>query len=286
MRILLPIIKKSIIIDRFSIPFRVYGNKGPNLVCLNGAQQSMAMWHSFVSHFSHEYKIVLFDFPCLGKARILRGQKNLSLDEQVDILNGVISAAQLNSNTTICTASWGGVIALAFAAKYPEALKRLVLGSIGTRPNRKMVDTIQKGLSINTRNRLEMANVLIDSFGQKLPRKIKEKIENQFCTMSEESLQAFSDHGLFVISADNLTDLVELRKIKAETLILRGEYDTIIDLDDVHFLASKIPNCKVKIIPGVGHFMHLETDNIFDIYREAIEGKYFETALEANKNKF
>ena len=260
----------------------MYGNTGPTIVCLNGAQQSMAMWHSFVSFFFREYRIILFDFPGLGKARILNGPKILSLDEQVDILNGVIRAAQFN-NTTICTASWGGVIALAFAAKYPQAVKRLVLGSIGTRPNQKMVETIQKGISINTKNRLEMANVLIDSFGQKLPRKIKEKIANQFRTMREESLQAFSDHGLFVISAKNLTDLVELSKIKAETSILRGEHDTIIDLEDVHSLASKIPNCKVKIIPDVGHFMHLETDNIFDIYRDAIEGKYFETAFEVNR---
>jgi len=276
MKISPPVLKKEVTIGRFAIPFRVYGNSDSHLVCLNGVQQSMAMWHSFVSIFSKQYKIVLFDFPGKGKARVLKGPRNVSLDEQILILDGVIQAAQLNSNTTICTASWGGVVALAFAAQHPDAVTRLILGSIGIKPNRRMVETIQKGLSIDTNNRLEMAEVLIKSFGQKLPQRIKKKIITQFRTMSEEGLRAFSEHGLFVLSAKNLEDLVDLKKIKAETLILRGEDDAIIDLEDVYFLASELARCKVKIIKDVGHFMHLETEDTFDVYHDALEGKYFQ----------
>jgi pimeloyl-ACP methyl ester carboxylesterase len=237
----------------------------------------MAMWHSFVSSFSREYRIVLFDFPGLGKAPVLKGPSSLSLDEQIRILDGVMQAAQLNSNTIFCTASWGGVIALAYAAKHPKAIKRLVLGSIGTKPNKKMIETIKKGLSIDTKNRLEMADVLIESFGQKLPLKIKNKISKQFSNMSEEALLSFSQHGTSGLSAKNLTELVDLNSIETETLILRGEHDAIIDLDDVYFLSSKIPNSKVKVIKDIGHFMHLETEGIFDVYRDALAGRCFES---------
>jgi hypothetical protein len=52
--------------------------------------QSMAMWYSFVCRFSHRFRIVLFDFPNQGTGRVVEGPADLSLDEQVDILNAVI----------------------------------------------------------------------------------------------------------------------------------------------------------------------------------------------------
>ncbi|MBN1869375.1 MAG: alpha/beta hydrolase [Candidatus Omnitrophica bacterium] len=271
-----PILKRAIKVSRFYIPLRIYGNKGPYIICVNGVQQSMAMWHSFVSRFSNEYQIALFDFPGHGKAHVVSGPQKLSLDEQVDILQAVIESTRFDSTTTISTASWGGVVALAFAVRYPNAIKRLVLGSIGTRPNQRMIDTIQQGLIIDTDDRAKMAGVLIQSFGQNLPEKIKKVITSQFRLMSKNELKTFSEHGLFVISTKDLTKLIDVRKIKADTIILRGEFDTIIDPEDVRFLASQIPRCIVRTVQGVGHFMHLESDSIFHVYGDCLSGKYSE----------
>ncbi|MCK5179762.1 MAG: alpha/beta hydrolase [Candidatus Omnitrophica bacterium] len=283
MKIARPIYKRKIEFGRFSIPIRVYGNKGPHLVCVNGVQQSMAMWQNVVTRFSSEYRIALFDFPGQGKAQFISGPQKLSLNEQVDILHEVIKSAEFDNKTTLSTASWGGVVALAFAARYPRMIKQLVLGSIGTQPNKRMVETIRKGLSIDTDNRAEMAEVLIQSFGQNLPVKIKKDITAQFHSMSKDSLKTFSEHGLNVLSMKNLTDLIDLKKIEADTVILKGEHDTIIDSQDVHFLASKIPNCIVKIVKDIGHFMHLETNNIFAVYSDAFAGKYFEPAEKGSR---
>ena len=56
-------IKAVLRTGRFEIPYRVYGHDGPHLICLNGIQQSMAMWQGFVSRFAADYRIVLFTFP-------------------------------------------------------------------------------------------------------------------------------------------------------------------------------------------------------------------------------
>ncbi|MFH1442203.1 MAG: alpha/beta hydrolase [Candidatus Omnitrophota bacterium] len=266
-------IKKEITIGRFVIPFRVYGNQGPYLICLNGVQQSMAMWHSVARRFSSSYRIVLFDLPGQGKGRVLTGDPYLSLDEQVNIVYNLIENSQFDDDITLCTASWGGIIALVFAVKYPLLVRRLILAGIGTKPNPKMIETIQKGLSIDTKNRGEIAEILIESFGQNLPEVIKKKIMSQFHNMSEENLRGFYNHGVFILSADSLSNLVDLQKIQAETFIIRGEMDTIIDSEDVCSLASKIPNCKIKIIKGAGHFLHLEREDIFDVYQDILEGR-------------
>jgi len=263
-------VKDVLTVGRFLIPYRIYENKGPQFICVNGVQQSMAMWQSLVARFSNNYRIVLFDFPNQGKAKILTGASDVSLDEQIEILAAVIDKTSINQDATVCAASWGGVIAIAFAEQYPDRVKRLILASLGTKPNKKMIETIKEGSSLNMKNRDQMAHILIKSFGETLPQRIKQNIVNQFRAMKEENVQSFYEHGLFVISSKNLSDIVNLQAIKARTILLNGENDTIIDLDDVKFLASQIPDCDLKIIKGVGHFLHMENEKVLDIYEEIL----------------
>lgn len=265
-----PTIKNSLHVGRFLIPYRIYENKGQQIICVNGVQQSMAMWLTFVARFRQDYKIVLFDFPNQGKGEILSGPSPVSLDEQVDILVAMMDKAGLNRDATLCAASWGGVIAVAFAAKYPHRVKRLILASLGTKPNKRMVETIKKGAGLHINNREQMAHTLIKSFGESLPVKMKKSIIDQFRTMKEVNLQAFYEHGLFVIESKQLGEIVNLGAIKEKTILLNGENDTIIDLDDVRFLASQIPDCELRIIKGVGHFLHMENEKVMDVYAEIL----------------
>ena len=264
------IVKGTIALKRFSIPYRIYESDGPHIICLNGVQQSMAMWHTFVEHYSAHYRIVLFDFPNQGKGKVSAGPKLVTLDEQVDILREVIKATGTNNSVSLCSASWGGIIAMAFAAKHPGQVKQLCLASLGTKANETMVETIKQGLAVDPKNRQKMADILIDSFGQNLPENIKNKIIGQFQSMSQENLDAFYEHGLAVLSAKKIDDLIKLSDIREKTFLIYGEKDTIIDLDDVKFLCSQIPHCEVKTIKGAGHFLHMEELNILDIYADIL----------------
>jgi len=220
-------VKGKIEIGRFIVPYRVYENDGPHLICLNGVQQSMAMWQSFIRHFSNSYRIVLFDFPDQGKGRILSGPIFISLDEQVEILREVIRAAGVRTNSTICTASWGGIVAVAFASKYQHAVKRLVLASMGTKANHNMMETIKNGIQVNMGDREKMAQMLIESFGQQLPERIRNKILTQFRTMSKENIRAFYEHGLFVLSTKKIGNLVNLEAIKAKTILINDPENSV-----------------------------------------------------------
>lgn len=233
----------------------------------------MAMWHTFVNRFSRHYRIVLFDFPNQGKAKINSGPEQVTFEEQVQILSAVVDETGINSDATMSAASWGGVIAVAYAAKFPDRVKKLVLASLGTRPNKKMIEVIKQGASIDISNRDAMADVIIKSFGKDLPPRIKLAIISQFRTMSEENIRSFYEHGLFVISSKRLSELVNLKEIKAQTILLNGERDTIIDLDDAKFLATQIPNCELKIIKDVGHFLHMEREDVMDIYEKILSSE-------------
>ncbi|MFA5157144.1 MAG: alpha/beta hydrolase [Candidatus Omnitrophota bacterium] len=264
------IVKGTIEFGRFTIPYRIYENEGPHIICLNGVQQSMAMWHTFVLRYAPHYRVVLFDFPNQGKGKVVSGPTFVTLDEQVDILREVIRSTGINRNVTICSASWGGIIAMAFASRHHNEAKQLCLASLGTKANDQMVKTIKEGFKIDPQNRQKMADILIESFGKNLPENIKNKIVSQFHAMSEENLRAFYEHGLFVISTKKLGDLINLANIKAKTFLIYGEKDTIIDLEDVKFLASQIPQCEVRVVKGAGHFLHMEQEDIFDVYEDIL----------------
>jgi pimeloyl-ACP methyl ester carboxylesterase len=264
------IVKGTIDMDRFRIPYRIYENEGPHIICLNGVQQSMAMWHSLVEYYSPYYRIVLFDFPNQGKGKVLSGATLVTLDEQVDILREVMRATGTNNGVSLCTASWGGIVAMAFAARHAGQVKQLCLASLGTKANDLMVETIKKGFAVDPKNREKMADILIESFGGNLPENIKNKIVGQFNSMSQEHLDAFYEHGSAVVSKKKLGDLVKFSDIREKTFLIYGEKDTIIDLADVKFLSSQIPNCEVRVIKGAGHFLHMERVDIFDIYADIL----------------
>ena len=159
---------------------------------------------------------------------------------------------------------------MVYAERYPHMVKRLILGSLTTKANDHMLETIQAGIQLDTSDRGEIAENLINSMGQKLPEVIKRRITRQFATMSEVQLRAFFEHGLFIIGEKNLKDVVNFNEIQTETILLNGNNDTIIDLDDVKHLASQLPNCRMEIVQDVGHFLHLESDDVLDFYQRIL----------------
>ncbi len=264
----LPKSKGKIHFNRFNIPYRIYG-QGDDIICLNGVQQSSAMWLSFLKYFGSDYRITLFDFPHQGKAEVKKGINSVSLDEQVDILHKVVDELEIKA-PTICSASWGGVVALAFALKFPQEVKRLILASIGLKPNQKMRSAILEGTAIEDSQRQKMADVLINSFGNGLPERVKKQIITQFKSMSEDRVKAFSEHGLSVLFKGSLEKVLPLSKIKTPITIIYGAEDMIIDYEDADKLAKKLPDAQIKVIDKVGHFLHLEDENILKFYEQIL----------------
>jgi len=262
--------KNIINIDRFQIPYRIYGEGSEVLVCINGIQQSMAIWLDFVQRFSSKYKILLFDFPNQGKGRVMLGSSDLSLSEQVEILNEFLTAAGFEEELTLCSASWGGVVAASFTIRYPHRTKKLILAGLGTKPNQRMIEIITIGMKLPIENRQEIAETFIKSFVQDLPLYVKTSIVRQFERMEPEALDSFYQHGSLILSSEPLGKVIDLKSISCKTILLRGEHDTIIDPEDLDLLAAEIPGAEIRTIRGAGHFLHLENDKLMDTYEDIL----------------
>jgi len=52
----------------------------------------MASWHAAVLKFSGSYRILLYDAPGQARGSILSGSAAVNIDEQVEVLRGLIHA--------------------------------------------------------------------------------------------------------------------------------------------------------------------------------------------------
>jgi len=255
-------------VGRFLIPYRLFGQGSRFLVCVNGAQQSMAAWRPVVTYFSRDYRLLLFDFPGQGRAQIISGSAVVALDEQVEVLHQVLSAQNAPEKSIVAGASWGGIVVAVFASRFPHLVDKIILASFGIRVNEKLVQAIREGQQLNgTATGEQVAGVIIKYFGQHLNDAFKQKMYDQFKNIKKEHLENFRAHGQLLETAKHINEVVDLHSIKAQTLIINGEMDTVMDLDDITLAAAQIANCVVKIVPGVGHFLHNESDDVLSIYR-------------------
>jgi len=236
---------------------------------VNGAQQTMAAWRPVVTYFSRDYRLLLFDFPGQGRAQIISGSAVVALDEQVEVLHQVLSAQNAPEKSIVAGASWGGVVVAAFASRFPHLVDKIILASFGIRVNEKLVQAIREGQQLNgTATGEQVADVIIKYFGQHLNDTFKKRMYDQFKNIKKEHLENFHAHGQLLKTTKHINEVVDLHSIKAQTLIINGEMDTVMDFDDITLAAAQIENCMVKIVPGVGHFLHNESDDVLSIYRD------------------
>jgi len=264
------IVKGELAIGRFLVPYRIYGESEKHIVCISGAKQTMAAWRSFVSHFIADYSIVVFDLPGQGRATILSGEPGISFDEQIEVLHTVVLETTPNDNSTIlAAASWGTIIAAALAARYPDLIDKMILGSFGAKPSKAVISVIREGQGLFDGDKSdEIAPLMIQKFGQQIPDSHKKQMILQFKGMSREDLLSFYEHCKFVEQATDIEEFVTLGNISASTFIAIGEFDAIIDISDIEEASTRIPNCEFKMIPGAGHFLHWEEPSILNYYSE------------------
>lgn len=260
--------------DRFIVPYRIYGDGPDTLLCVSGAKQTMSAWRSVVSCFFKEYRVVVFDMPGQGRSEIVSGSNRVALDEQIEVVHALVEHLNLQNHARsfIVGGSWGSIVAAAYVAKYPEVFDRTILGSFGTKPNvvlSSVIDDVK--VMIETGRGQDIAGLMIERFGQNIPDTLKRMIITQFEAMSDQHYQSLYEHATFVTEMADLKDYVDLSKVTIPALVIMGQLDTIMDLFDAKKAAQLMPNSQYRVVKGVGHFLHWESEAILDIYRDFFE---------------
>ena len=213
--------------------------------------------------------VVIFDMPGIGRSEIKSGSAHVTVEEQLEILHTLIEETHPGGELTLAGSSWGTAIAAAYAALRPDAVQHLVLSSFGMKPNAGMEVLVRRAIAVYREgDYAKGADLILEMFGNQIGETYKQQIISQFKHLSDAHAEAFYEHTSNILKLGRLDDVIDLTQIKARTFIINGENDTIIDIEDMYIAERLIPNCQIRLVEGVGHFLHFERPELLDEYAE------------------
>jgi proline iminopeptidase len=214
-----------------------------------------------------------------GQGRSARGLKETyTLDNNVDDLEALRQHLGLDK-VVVIGVSYGGMVALAYAARYPESVSHLVavvttpsyrfldrakaiLAEKGTDEQRAMGDILWAGAFENEEQLLEYYRVMGPLYSLKFDA--EKAAESR--ARGIRSVDAINEgFGGFLRTYD-VTG--ELHKVTAPTLVIAGRHDWICPVDQSEEIARLIPHADLRIFENSSHSVAAdEHDALMDVIK-------------------
>jgi pimeloyl-ACP methyl ester carboxylesterase/DNA-binding CsgD family transcriptional regulator len=239
--------------DAGRVAYAVVGS-GPTLVLPPWWVSNIAEdWHyepfrRFVEGLARGCTVVRYDRVGVGMSDRARPPQTYSHDFEVETLRVVLDELGLG-RVTLLGISCGGCIAVTFAARWPECVKRMVL--YGSYPNGArlgpaevrtgMIDLVRTHWGLGSR-------LLADVFGPSWSAETRAA----FTASQRASADAEVAAGLLqlVYDADVRDDLPQVR---APSLVVHREGDRAMRVRGARELAALLPNARLVTLPGDSH---------------------------------
>jgi len=100
--------------------------EGPPLVLLHGFPDFWYGWKSVISGLKSDYKLIIPDMRGYNLSDKPKGVSNYKIELLIDDIKGLIESLNLGK-VYLAGHDWGGVVAWAFAEKYPDMLQKLAI---------------------------------------------------------------------------------------------------------------------------------------------------------------
>ena len=253
--------KKEIKIDDHNIVY-LEGGQGPTILLLHGYMGDKDNWTLLAPYLTKNYHVVIPDIPGYGESSMIE-KDSYDLSNQMSRLHKFAQALELK-RFHIAGNSMGGLFAGTYAVRYPDEIISLGLFDAGG------VRSLEKSivLKIAEKDFLEKGqNPLVLKDTSDMPRLMSLVFVKQptfpypiVKVMINTSLanRKFYEKEGKEIFPDSFSLEKELPNIKAQTLILWGEQDKIIDVSSVPVFEKGLKNHKTVIIKDCGHIPMLE----------------------------
>lgn len=249
----------------------IEAGQGQPLVFLHGFPLDHSMWEHQLHAFRNSYRVLIPDQRGFGRTPL--GDRPATISQFATDVGGLLDAAGVSTPIVLCGLSMGGYVALAFAQRYPERLRGLILCD-----SRAACDTPE-----NAANRLKLAERVLTEgpaavAEAMLPRLFSpttfERQPHIVDAMRSVILGCSSRgiaHGLRALASrpDATTWLPE---IHTPTLLIVGEQDIISPPAEMQGMAAALPRGRCEVIPHAGHMAPLEQPTAVNaVMREFLE---------------
>ena len=228
--------------------------KGPPIFLIHGIGSSRDDWRFIIPKIKNNFTVVSYDLRGHGKSP--KPTTEFFLDDLVEDLEYLRKKLEIKKAYFIGH-SLGGMIGPAYSLKYSKHVLALGLFSTAagrTKEDKEKVLTVIKSMENQSVSKILPTLIdrwFTDEFIKIFPNVVERRIQQVINTDSEIFMNVFRIYANTEMSP-------WLHKITFPTLILTGENDGGCNPRLNKFIASKIPNSKLVILPNYKHSLLLE----------------------------
>lgn len=242
-------------VNGISLYYELHGPEdGEVLVLSNGIMMSTASWGFQTRALAPHMRVLLYD--CRGMWQSDHPEGDYSMDLHADDLAALLKALDI-PQAHIAGISYGSEVSLAFALRYPEMTRSLIMMD--------GVSEVTPFLKIQARPWLLAAekNDPAMLFATSVFLNFSEDwiVRNQALMQNMEAAFGILKIEPFIklmksFEAFNVTE--RLPEIKCPTLIIIGEEDTIKGKPHAERMLKGIPHAEYLVVPGAGHALCID----------------------------
>ncbi|MBN8192918.1 alpha/beta hydrolase [Bacillus sp. NTK074B] len=247
--------------------FTMQKGEGEPMIFLHGGPGgSLDYFLPHMEPLSKDFQIILYDQTGCGKSEVKKGHK-YSIEDEISNLEALRKALNLEK-VTLFGESWGSILALSYAAKYPERIDKLILtAAVGltSADYRAFKQNLFRKLGFYKKVLLGWYS-LTSLFSAHASRKLQQLLDPyyvySFDTLSKKKEISFNKVALNYIGKELdqdynlLPSLSELGSLPI--LIAQGSHDILTPEYIEKHVINHLPNATLTEVKESGHWTILE----------------------------
>jgi len=253
-------VEQVIKLKGYSIFTKVEG-LGKPILLLHSYWGSNTLFDDMAGLLSSKMMVIRIDLPGHGNSGA--PPADYTFDKFAAVLNELLISLNITEKISIIGHSMGGYAAMAFAAKYPEKLAKLILMHSPTKAadiQSIRLRNREGGLLMKGKKELLLQVTIPSNFAPENLSSLATKVELLYQTSSQVTLEG----ALRSIHAINhRSDSLPVLQIASyPILIIAGKFDKVYSADEQINETNEIPNAEVLMLNHSGHLGFIEEQDI------------------------
>jgi pimeloyl-ACP methyl ester carboxylesterase len=245
--------------------YEVHG-EGKALILVPGFASGAWIWRWQTRELSKWFRVITFDPRGVAKSAFSNGDNAVSIPLIADDIAALLDDLGID-RANILGVSFGGFVAQEFALSYPSRTDKLILGCtsyggpghVPPAPEVLASFTATEGLNSSERICKFMRPAFTEDFLRDHGATVKE-----VCRLREENVVPESVYMQQLIAATTFDSKDRLSELVCETMILSGDADQVVPMQNSVNLAVAIPVAKLEIVAGGSHMFFVEQPDDFN----------------------
>jgi len=231
----------------YTAEYRELGD-GPPLIVIPGLAGGYRLLGPVINQLAKHFRVISYHMR--GEDDCFALRRSFAMSDLVDDLEEFVDWLNIGS-TSVFGVSFGGVIGLEFAARYPERVNQLVVQGVGARFDPGLIQKIA-GMVL-TRFPLPTDSPFVNQFfnllfGAKTNSKSLFHFVTKQCWRTDQSVMA---HRFKMVESFDMSE--RLHRVQAPSLLLSGDRDLLVSSSSLETLYLGLPECRLVRLKGAGH---------------------------------